>query len=135
MSEIGWYKSQLRVKKAKGNPSFHVLQQALEMVAHDHKGKLTSEITDYYGKKRNCESAIILPEFPRGIGIKIEQDGTVNFAYDAFGGYEKVVQNIINEITQCYTTISLIRVMKSLGYRVTDESIKSEKTVRLIARI
>lgn len=134
MSEIGWYKSELKVRRAKGSPSLQVFQKALEMVVDEHGGKLATEVSDYYGNKTKCEFAIVLPEFLRGIGIQIERDGSVNFVYDPYGEYERIVQDIVNEITQCYTSIGLIRAMKSLGYRVTDESKKEEKTVRLIGR-
>jgi hypothetical protein len=68
------------------------------------------------------------------VGIKADrQTGVVNFVYDPYGGYESIAQDIADEITQCYTTIALIRAMRSLGYEVKEEAPEHrQKSVMLV---
>jgi len=130
MSEIGRYRSRVRISlrtktatfTLEDLPAFKVLQRAVELVAREHNGKLTRVVKDYYGRETRCDLAIVTPEFPRGVGVQVNRtDGAVVFVYDQYGGYGHVVQRIVNEITQNYLAIALIRAMKSLGYEVKEE--------------
>jgi hypothetical protein len=107
------------------------------MVAQEHNGSITNAVTDYYGRATTCDLAVIMPSLPRGIGVKINRrTGAVTFNYDSYGGYEPVAKSIADEITQNYTTIALIRAMKSLGYDVEEEPASNKrKTVVLVGKM
>jgi len=140
MSEIGWYKSDIKLSdmtthrsNIESHPCFEILKKSLEMVAKEHKGNLTNYVNSYSGDKTPCNLAINTPEFSRGIGIKIDTNtGEVNFLYDSYGGYEKLVQDLTDEITQNYIAIALIRVMKSRGYRISEEKSEQQTSITLV---
>ncbi|MEM2941653.1 MAG: DUF1257 domain-containing protein [Thermoproteota archaeon] len=145
MSEIGMYRSQLRfplkftLEMGGGAVdlekflSFQILKEAMEMVAEKHKGELVRSIKDYYGRETKCDLAVSIPDFGRGIGIQVDREsGAIDFVYDPYGGYEKVAQEIIDEVTQNYIGIAVIRAMKSLGYSVREEPTTREKAVVLL---
>lgn len=130
MSEVGWYETKLRIvagtreyaSRIEESPSFQILQRAVEMVAERYNGTITQAVKDYFGNETQCNLAIVVPNFERGIGIKIERaNGAVSFAYDPYGGYDEIAQELADAITQNYTAIALIRAMKSLGYKVREE--------------
>jgi len=130
MSEIGWYKSQLKVARVEAyasnieqNPSFEILRRAMEMVTREHGGTLSNSVSDSYGRKTDCDLAVVTSGFSRGIGIRIDRrTGNVAFLYDPYGGQAQAAQSIADEITQDYVAICVIRAMKSLGYEVREEA-------------
>jgi len=143
MSEIGWYKSIIRLAKLRAyssnveaNPSFQLLKRSLEILAQEHDGTLTNYVTDSLGRRTACDLAITTADFSRGVGIKIDKNtGEVTFLYDQYGGYGQAARKITEEITQNYVAIALIRAMKSLGYDVEEERSKERATVVLVGRV
>jgi hypothetical protein len=143
MSEIGWYKSLIRLAKVKAyssnieaNPSFQLLKRSLEIVAQEHSGTLTNYVIDSLGRKTTCDLAITTADFSRGVGINIDKNtGEVTFLYDQYGGYGQLARKITEEITQNYVAIALIRGMKALGYKVKEEVSKQRETVVLVGRV
>jgi hypothetical protein len=139
MSEVGWYKSRIRVAGAETygsnieeNPSFEILRRAMETVAREHGGALADSISDYYGNKTPCDLAVTTSGFGRGVGVKVDRrSGAVTFVYDPYGGYKDVARGIAEEITQNYVSIGLIRAMKALGYQVQEEPSRKTKTIVL----
>lgn len=142
MSEIGWYKSKIKLanmnayaSNIEANSSFQMLKRSLELVAKEHGGMVTKFVMDSYGRKTLCDLAIKTPEFQRGIGLKINRHtGEVTFLYDHYGGYMDTIRKITGEITQNYVALALIKAMKSLGYEVEEEAGKQKETVVLIGR-
>jgi hypothetical protein len=141
LSEIGVYESKIRLgvkgyaSKIETSPSFEILKKSLEMVAEERRGRLTDYVMDSLGRKTQCDIAIVAPDFPRGVGVKIDRNtGEVTFLYDEHGGFGEVAKKITEEITQNYVAIALIRAMRSLGYRVEDMS-KERETVVLVGRV
>lgn len=140
MSEIGYYKSRIRLKvyasNIESNPSFEILKKSLEMVADEHRGMLRNYVMDSMGRKTICDMALVTPDFSRGVGLRIDRNtGEVTFLYDAYGGYRDIARKITEEITQNYVAIALIRSMKSLGYSVEEKTSKERETVVLVGRI
>jgi hypothetical protein len=143
MSNIGWYKSRIKLAGTKefpsnieANPLFQILERSLEIVAQKQHGKIVDQVTDFGGRKTACDLAVVTDSFPRGVGIKVDRDtGTVTFLYDRYGSNEQVVQSIVEGITQNYVAIALIRSMKSLGYRVEEETNEERDTVVLVGKI
>jgi hypothetical protein len=78
LSEIGLFKSRIRlnlkeyISNIEASPSFEILKRSLEIVADELGGELTNYVMDSYGRKTQCDLAIVTPAFPRGVGIKIE---------------------------------------------------------------
>jgi hypothetical protein len=142
LSEIGLFKSRIRlnlkeyISNIEASPSFEILKRSLEIVADELGGELTNYVMDSYGRKTQCDLAIVTPAFPRGVGIKIDKvTGEVTFLYDNYGGYDDIVRKITDEITQNYVAIALIRTMKSLGYQVEEETNEKLKTLVLVGRL
>lgn len=134
MSEVGWYETKLRIvagtreyaSRIEESPSFQILQRAVEMVSELYHGTMTQGVKDYFGNETQCNLAITVPGFERGIGIKIDRaNGAVSFVYDPYGGYDEIAQELSDAITQNYAAIALIRAMKSLGYKVREEPAKA----------
>lgn len=134
MSEVGWYETKLRIvagtreyaSRIEESPSFQILNRALEMVAEQYNGKMVQAVKDYFGNETQCDLAVVVPNFERGVGIKVDRlNGAVRFIYDPYGGYDKIAQDIADALIQNYTAIALIRAMKSLGYKVREESAKA----------
>ena len=143
MSEIGWYKSLIRLVKIRAyssnieaNPSSQLLKRSLEIVAQERGGTLINHVADSLGRKTACDLAVTTADFSRGVGIKIDKNtGEVTFLYDQYGGYEQTARKITEEITQNYVAIALIRAMKSMGYTVKEEASKQRETVVLVGRV
>jgi hypothetical protein len=142
MSEIGWYISRIRLKRElasniEANPSFEILKKSLEMVVEKYGGRLTNSVTDALGRVTYCDFAISTPNFPRGVGIEINREtGEVAFLYDEYGDFREVARRLVDEITQNYVAIALIRAMRSLGYQVEEEEESEERgAVVLVGRV
>lgn len=139
MSEVGWYKSRIRIagvethaSNIEENPSFEILRRAMETVAREHGGALADSITDYYGSETPCDLAVTTSGFAQGVGVKVDRrSGAVSFVYDPYGSYKDVAQGLAEEITQNYISIGLIRAMRALGYQVQEEPTDKSKTVVL----
>jgi len=151
MSRIGWYKSRIRIANVstaypktrqqtmrshasniEANPAFQILKRSVEIVAKENHGSLTNFVVDQYGSKKKCRLAVKTAKFKRGVGISIDsKTGKVNFLYDSYGGYDETAKRITEQVTQNYVAISLIRVMKSMGYNVVEQKSKSPSSVIL----
>lgn len=140
MSEVGWYRSQVRIPSVEAyasnleqNPSFEILRRAMEIVAREHGGRVSDTVDDSYGRNTACDLAVSTPEFPRGVGVKVDRrTGQATFLYDLSGGQRQVAQGIADDITQNYVAICFIRAMKSLGYEVKEEPAKGSRAKAVI---
>ena len=143
MSEVGWYRTRIRIPRVQAyasnieeSPPFEILRRAVEVAAEGRQGTLSGSVTDAGGRETSCDIAITTPDFPRGVGINIDRSsGAVAFLYDPSGGYRDVAKAITDEITQNYVSVGLIRAMKSLGYRVREESGTGAKAVVLVGEM
>lgn len=127
MSEVGWYTAKLKfgVKEHihfKESIPFEILKRSFEECINKHGGHLTDYVKNFYGEKTNCDLAAISPEFPYGIGVKIDpESGKVIFLYDEYAIGVDTGKKLSKEILQNCVAISLIKAMKSLGYYVEVE--------------
>lgn len=143
MSNISWYESLISLAKVRtyasnieANPCFQILRRSLEIVARENGGTLTDCVTDFRGQTTACDLAVAIPAFPRGVGLRVDRNtGQVTFLYDQYGGYEQIARKITEEVTQNYVSIALISAMKSLGYKVEEETNRQQETVRLVGCI
>jgi len=105
-----------------------ILLRAIEFTSDDLKGNLVDTIIDVDGKERGCFRGIKTKEYPRGIGINIE-NGRVIFIYDAYGDGEKWGKLISSSVNQNYQTIAVIQAQEDLGYKVQVHPIGKQKLV------
>jgi len=142
MSEIGWYKSRIRLAKVsayasniEANPSYIIMKRSFEMASQDHGGVLTDFVVDSSGRKTNCDLALKAPNFPHGVGLRINSgSGEVEFLYEQYGEHTSEARNVTEEITQNYVSIALIRAMKALGYAVEEDASSSKETVVIVGQ-
>lgn len=108
-------------------PGWEILREAVETVAEERGGRVTGYITDYFGRRYEVDFALITPEFPRGLGIKVSRaTGEVRFTYDAYGGYEPIVRSLAESIQQNYSALAVARALKELHYQVELEEIADQ---------
>ncbi|MCL5046879.1 MAG: hypothetical protein M1598_08885 [Actinobacteria bacterium] len=77
MSHIASYSTRIRLpvnpgEDLKASPAWEVLTGALEVTAREHNGAVTDFISDYYGRRWPCALALVVPEFPLGIGLEVD---------------------------------------------------------------
>jgi len=119
------------------DPTWQILRDAVEVTAREFGGWVTDEITDYYGTRVPCDLAVVAPDFPRGVGVKVSPvTGEVKFIFDAHGDLKKVSQRICGSIQQNYTAIAVARTLESLHYQVEyeEEEAASPETRRVTVR-
>ncbi|MEW6547726.1 MAG: hypothetical protein AB1446_12600 [Bacillota bacterium] len=108
-------------------PGWEILRQAVETVAEEKGGRVTRRIADYFGRHYDVDFALITPEFPRGLGIKVSRaTGEVRFMYDAYGGYEQVVRSLCEAIQQNYSALAVARALQEMNYQVELEEITDQ---------
>lgn len=123
MSHIASYSTRIRLpvnpgEDLKASPAWEVLTGALEVTAREHNGAVTDFISDYYGRRWPCTLALVVPEFPLGIGLEVDtRTGEIRFVYDHYG-HESTVGRICDAINQNYTAVAVTRALRSLHYQV-----------------
>lgn len=106
-------------QRVESDPGFEILKQAVETTAAELGFEVGVFIKDYYARNVRCDFALVGPDFPRGVGVKVSRvTGAVEFVYDAYGGYERKARQICDSIVQNYQTIALARALEMLNYTV-----------------
>lgn len=123
MSVISSYRTKIRLASQRVvdgelDPTWRIMADALEAAAQEYGGRVTEHITDYYGRQTRCEFALVTPDFPRGVGVRVGAGGEVTFIYDHYGGYQRVAAEITERITQSYTALAVARALEELNYSV-----------------
>ena len=117
-------------------PGWEILRQAVEAVAEEKGGRVGRQITDYFGRHYDVDFALITPEFPRGLGIKVSRaTGEVRFMYDAYGGYEPVVRSLAESIQQNYSALAVARALEEMNYQVELEEIVDQGPERKLVLV
>lgn len=140
MSEVGWYKSAIRVSahpsSIEASPCFEILRQSLELVARERGGRLSNHVTDALGRRTACDIAVVMSDLTHGVGVNVDRkSGRVSFLYDASGGYDARARAVTEEITQNYVGIALARTMRSLGYTVEEQPSERPGSIVLVGRM
>lgn len=136
MSHISAYKAELKLEGAGENTAEfeearRLLREAVEAVAEEHGGFVSHEISDYFGRKTGVDLGLITREFPAGIGIQINSHtGEVEFLYDSYGGHQRTIDRLCEEIKQSYLTLAVSRALRDLNYEVEYEESAGEETGR-----
>lgn len=131
MSVISSYRTKIRLAPERLvdgelDPTWRIMTDALETTAQEYGGRVTGHITDYYGRQTRCQFALVTPDFPRGVGIRVGSGGEVTYIYDNYGGYQRVAAQISERITQNYTALAVSRALEELNYSVEFEEHEEE---------
>ncbi len=135
MSHISTYEADIALPIEEGEEledslGFQLLRQAMEVMAEEHNGFLSKEITDYFGEKSRVDLALITKKFPVGLGVNVDRKtGTLKFLYDDYGYDAKLIEELKNQIKQNYTSLAVAQALKDLNYRVELEENNAEKKV------
>jgi len=113
--------------------TWQLMAQAVDEVARECGGMATNVITDYYGHQTPCDFAVVTPDFPRGVGVRVEPSGDVVFIYDHYGGYQRAAAEITERITQSYTALAVARALQEMNYTVeVDEHREKPSAARAV---
>lgn len=133
MSHVALYETQIRLALSGGSenlaadPGWQTLQDAVDVVAKEHGGQVTDSVTDTEGRRTRCDVALSVPEFRRGVGVRVNRGtGEVSFVYDTWGGYERTAQAICAEILQNYTALAVSRALAEMHYQVDVQTVADE---------
>jgi hypothetical protein len=108
------------------DPTWQLMQEAVEVTAQETGGRLAGTILDAYGGEVRCPFAVTTPQFPRGVGVRV-RNGEVSFVYDAYDekgqGFRRCAAEIAERITQNYTALAVAKALREMNYSVEiDES-------------
>ncbi|MDI6895623.1 MAG: hypothetical protein AB1503_06970 [Bacillota bacterium] len=142
MSQVATYNSEICLGQPEPGqsieqlPGWEILRQAVEAVAEEKGGRVTRQITDYFGRHYDVDFAVITPEFPRGLGIKVSRaTGEVRFMYDAYGGYEPVVRGLTESIQQNHSALAVARALEEMNYQVELEEVPDQGPGRKVVLV
>lgn len=106
-----------RAANIEETPRMKILRRAVEIAAEDLGGEVTDRIVDCDGNETRVPMAIRTKEYPRGVGIAVE-NGRVAYRYDAYGDGFKWGKMISSAVNQNYAVIAVTMAQEELGYRV-----------------
>ncbi len=126
MSHMSSYKADIKLENAlqKGrsveeDPGWDILSDAIYAAAEEKNMDVGRTIRDYYGRAILCDWALVSPEMPRGLGIKVDRKtGEISFVCDTYGGYERFVSALKDRIIQNYSALCVTRALSALNYKV-----------------
>jgi hypothetical protein len=99
------------------HPDLAVLRQAVELVASQRQGTVENFYVDYYGKRHPVVSglALFMPDLPRGIGLTINQEGSLTFTGDPWA-VQRIFEEVQQEVVQMYVSLATMQALQTLGY-------------------
>jgi hypothetical protein len=112
------------------NPNLTLLKRAVEMVAEELGGQLTTTIHDYFGRTMECAAAIKNGAFKRGIGVRVNEKGEVEIAGDFWGVPKQEVERFQQLLVRNYTALALTQALGALGYQVQIQKVQDKIFVR-----
>lgn len=106
----------VEAKTAIQHPNQQLLQQAVSLVAEQHKGRIEACYQDYYGDRHEVPLAIVAPRLRRGIGITVNaKTGELTFIGDSWG-VEQLYQQVQQEVVQMYVSLATMQALQAMGY-------------------
>jgi hypothetical protein len=115
-------------KTAIQNPNGALLRQAVELVAQQRQGRLGDTYQDYYRHLKHPSTGLALftPTLHRGIGLDLDQQGTLIFTGDPWGVQQEFDQ-VQQEIIQSYVSLATMNVLAQMGYTAQAEDLGQGK--------
>jgi hypothetical protein len=115
------------------NPNLTLLKRAVEMVAEELGGELTTTIRDYYGRTMECAAALRNNTFKRGVGVRVSARGEVEILGDFWGVPRSEVERFQQLLVRNYTALALQTALAQLGYQVQVQRVQDRVFVRGVA--
>lgn len=103
------------------DPTWELMREAIEVTAQEYGGTVADRITDAYGQTVRCDFALVTPDFPRGVGVRVGPGGDVTFVYDHYGGYQRVASQLCERVVQNYSSLAVAKALKEMNYSVQVE--------------
>lgn len=102
----------------RGIPSMTIMRTALQKIATERGGTITSGYRDCNGVFYECIFGLQTADFPNGIGVDVGPDGHVIFRHDQQGGNVRVAQAICDDVARAYAVVAVIQAQRNIGYAV-----------------
>ncbi|RJQ06376.1 MAG: hypothetical protein C4551_08325 [Bacillota bacterium] len=137
MSVITSYRTRIKLSPQKNvegrvDPTWLLMEEAVEVTAQELGGRVTGHIVDAFGRQVRCPFALVTPDFPRGVGVKVGPDGDVTFIYDHYDqegrGYRRIAAETAERIVQNYTALAVAKALADMDYSVEVEETRQEDT-------
>ena len=99
------------------SPNLNLLYQAVYLVSEQHQGTIKDHYEDFYGRRRDVNTAMALftPELIRGIGVELSDTGELTFVGDPWGAHQ-MFERVQGEIVQTYVSLATMQALTELGY-------------------
>jgi hypothetical protein len=117
------------------NPDVALLRQALEVVASAHEGGHVEDHILDYGRRRQAISsglAVFTGRVFRGIGIEIDEAGTLSFRGDPWNVRDEFTQ-LQQEIVQTYVSLATMQALQQMGYSAAASQEEQQVVIRGVA--
>jgi hypothetical protein len=111
------------------NPNLDLLRQTLEIVAGAHEGGHVEDHILDYGRRRQPISsglAVFTGRVFRGIGIELDETGTLSFKGDPWQ-VQEAFNLLQQQIVQTYVSLATMAALRQMGY--TAEASQEEQQV------
>jgi hypothetical protein len=112
------------------NPNLALLKKAVETVAEELGGEVTTTIRDYYGRTMECVAALKNGTFKRGVGVRVNERGEVEVVGDFWGVPRSEVERFQQLLVRNYTALALQTALAQLGYQVQVQKVQDKIFVR-----
>ncbi len=143
MSVITRYETRIclspnRLADQEVDPTWALMEQAVEATAQELGGSPTRTIHDAFGQSQVCHFGLVTPDFPRGVGIRVESTGNVVFLYDHYDeqgrGYRRAASEICRRISQNYTALAVAKALREMEYSIEVEEAEEESGRAVVVR-
>jgi predicted XRE-type DNA-binding protein len=115
------------------NPNLAMLKRAVEMVAEELGGQVTTTIHDYFGRTMECAAAVKGEVFKRGVGVRVNEKGEVEVVGDFWGVPKSEVERFQQLLVRNYTALALQTALAQLGYQVQVQRVQDKVFLRGVA--
>jgi len=102
----------------RGTPCMEIMQRALQKIADERGGTLTTTYRDCSGREHPVILGVSTPQLPKGLGVDVERSGKVVFRYDAQGADRREAESLCRDISRAYAVVAVLRAQNKLGYSV-----------------
>ncbi len=143
MSVVSSYRTKIKLSPdrmvgGEMDPTWRLMQEAVEATAQELGGQVTDHILDAFGHSARCEFAVTTPSFPRGVGVRVDRQGNVSFVYDHYDeqgrGYKRIAAEIAERINQNYTSLAVAKALAEMNYSVEVDEAQEGQVRAVVVR-
>ncbi len=118
----------VQTKTTLKHPNAELLQQAVALVAQQHQGHVSDTYLNYYRQAQRPSTGLALftPTLHRGIGLDLDEQGTLVFSGDPWG-VQQEFERIQQEIVQSFVSLATMQVFGQMGYTARAEELEPGK--------